>query len=601
MKLFRTIRTRLFVAYGSIVLVLVCLFAVYFYRYTADILEKRAAESLQQLAINANQYLDAEFKNMNSLANLIISSEPIKEVYYDKAAMGTQLLENQWKLYQLLFTVTGSSLNYQINLVGTDGSFTEFGRTFDIGRRDPRFIAALPWVTDCLLLDGRYSISPPRVNEWNSRSEQVISLNRAFSEVFGGKYDSLVEVQQRYEVFAGLIENAISLPDNRSNQGVFAYAYDSAGRQVYPFPEKETAPAFNYYSAAQAAATPYGTFPVLGGGATEIVAFATSEYSGWTVIVCEPEKQLLAPVRAFRNGILSLGAVVLLVTLAITYMIAKQLTEPIRSLRHSISRLNLGDLHTDGASVQKNSTDELVQLGSAYSQMVSRLQASLDETVTAKSHEVQAQMLALQAQMNPHFLYNTITILSIKAENNGQTEIVEMCESLTAMLRYIAKDSSAAVTLGVELNYLQKYLSLMEVRYPGQFSVSVKIPEPMKAIAVPKLILQPIIENCFKYAFNIRAPWLVRVEGALCDGLWSITVTDNGVGFDPQVLEALSQKMNAAAFEFATEEKDKIGLLNIYYRLKLRYRERAVFQIMNNPEGGSTVVIGGAAEEGKLK
>ncbi len=596
MKLFQTIRARLFLYYASIIVLLVTLFTSYFYLYTSVMLEKRASESLQQIAINTNQYLDAEFKNMNSVANRIISSEPIKAIYYDKTAVESKFFENQLKMFQLLFTVTGSSINYQINLVGTDGSFTEFGRKFDIGRRSPELISGLPWIQECLMLDGRFSISPPRINEWNSQGKRVISLSRAFSEVLGAKYDSIVEVQENYSVFSEMIENAVSLPGSNSKTGIKAYVYDGKGNQVYPFPG-EYPPSIDYFRSIDVTEKNYGTCPISNDKTQEIIAFSRSEYSGWTVVVSESEKQLLAPVRSFRNGIFLLGLLVLVITLAITYAIAQQLTEPIRSIQHSINKLNLEDLNPAEPASDKSSTYELNKLNQAYVQMVNRLQASLEETVTAKSQEIQARMLALQAQVNPHFLYNTITIISIKAEKNNETEIVEMCENLTTMLRYIAKETSSAVTIDVELDYLQKYLSLMESRYPNQFRVQINLPDELKKVCVPKLIIQPIIENCFKYAFNIRAPWLIDIKGTISENYWTISVADNGIGFDDEVLQTIKCKINAETFEFASDEKDKIGLLNIYYRLKLQYKDQALFTIANKPEGGSVVTIGGFIKE----
>ena len=202
-------------------------------------------------------------------------------------------------------------------------------------------------------------------------------------------------------------------------------------------------------------------------------------------------------------------------------------------------------------------------------------------------------MLALQAQMNPHFLYNTLTTISIKAENHGDMDIVDMCDNLSSMLRYIAKEGSASVTIAVELDYLEKYLRLMKNRYPAQFTVTTEIPEELTRVQVPKLILQPIIENCFKYAFNKRAPWLIEIKGQMHDGLWSISVTDNGVGFDQEVLAFLQENMASDTFHFASDNMEKTGLLNIYYRLKLRYGEDAIFQILNLDGEGSTVTIGG--------
>ena len=592
MKFFRTIRGRLFIYYSSIVILLTVLFVSLFYSYTSKTLEQQASDALLQLTINTHQAFDAKFQDMNQLANRVISSQIVKDIFYDRDTSESQMLENRWKLFQQLFALSGSVLDYQINLICTDGHFAEYGQSFDIREQNPDFIRELPWVRECLEKEGRFTLSSPRVSEWRTSGAPVISLNRAFYDVFGAEYTSIVEIQEKYRTFAQFVESNISIPSQ--GESAFAFVYDKSGSQIYPYTDGAAdALGLKFYRQIAETGEPYGTLSDKKARTARIVAYSVSDYSGYTVIAGKSRTELLAPLRSFRNNLLLLGFLVLLVTLLITYIIASQLTVPIHNIQESINRLNLGDLSPEDAARGTNTTYELDQLNDAYASMVNRLQTSLEQTVTAKSQEIQARMLALQAQMNPHFLYNTLTTISIKAENHGDMDIVDMCDNLSSMLRYIAKEGSASVTIAVELDYLEKYLRLMKNRYPAQFTVTTEIPEELTRVQVPKLILQPIIENCFKYAFNKRAPWLIEIKGQMHDGLWSISVTDNGVGFDQEVLAFLQENMASDTFHFASDNMEKTGLLNIYYRLKLRYGEDAIFQILNLDGEGSTVTIGG--------
>lgn len=588
MRFFQTIRGRLFLCYSSIITLVIVAFAVSFYSYTANILEKRASESLQQLAININQYLDAAFKNSNDTANRVISSDPIKDIFYMDNGTEAQQIQNKWYLFQMLFTVTGSSTANQINMVGEDGSLALFGKQFDLTNHSGLQPGELPWFQECLAREGRVYITEPHIPQWGPDSRPVISVCRAFNEMFGSRYNSIVEVQEDYSSFAQLIETAISLPDNRSNAGVIAYAYNETGKLVYPYPAPEE-PLPDYYSLMTANSGVYGTFPVEATDGRNILAFSRSDYSGWWVAVCQDEQQLLAPVSTFRNNIVLLGLLVLLFTNGITYIIARQLTEPIRKIQKSISKLDLADLSLGQERPLGSATYELTKLNQSYQQMVERLEQSLEETVTARSHEIRSRMLALQAQMNPHFLYNTITIISIKAEQQNDTQVVEMCRCLSGMLRYVAQETPAAVPLSVELAYLDQHLYLMNCRYPGQFRVQIEIPEELRQVELPKLLLQPLVENCFKHGFNIRPPWEIKVEGRREGNRWQISVVDNGVGFPPERLTVLNQ----TSANPDINASNSLGLLNIRSRLQLQYKENAVFLVENLPEGGSRVTIGG--------
>ena len=598
MKMFQSIHSRLFYSYASVILFLIIFFASSFYGYTSDILENKASQSLQQLSISINDALDSEFKNMSSVANRIIASEPIKNMFYNDIDFNAIALRHKWELYSLLFTVTGSSIDYQINIMGKEGEFVEFGKTYDVYRRNPEDILSKPWITDALTLEGFPSISTPHINSWNPNGTLVISLSRSFYEVFGGKYTGIVEVQQHYNVFENIISRSVIGPNSGTKATVKTYVYNDLGQQVYPYVNPiSPSNTPNYYNYVSGNLADYSTLPISTNDCKQILAFSKSANTHWTVIVCESADTLLAPVKAFRNRILVIGVIVLLITLVITYMISRQLTIPLKKIHRSISNLNLESLSTPEPFNRNTGTYELEVLNDAYVSMVSRLEQSLNDTVIAKSHEVQAQMLALQAQMNPHFLYNTITVMSIKAEKSNQPELANMCENLTHMLRYIARDSATLVTIGIETDYLLQYTALMHNRYPNEFTITIAIPSEMLTVPVPKLIIQPLVENCFKHAFNIRPPWVIEVKGECRAKTWCITVTDNGVGFDATILDTLTQKLSSNEPIVYTNNTDQIGLLNIFYRLKYHYKDATIFNLYNNLSGGATIMIGGAIEE----
>lgn len=103
---------------------------------------------------------------------------------------------------------------------------------------------------------------------------------------------------------------------------------------------------------------------------------------------------------------------------------------------------------------------------------------------------------------------------------------------------------------------------------------------------VPKLLLQPLVENCFKHGFHKRSPWIIRVQGACDETSWQVSVSDNGVGFSDEALAMLEGAFAANRGDFADGGPDSIGLGNIFHRLKYCYKEQAVFSIQNLPEGG---------------
>ncbi len=195
------------------------------------------------------------------------------------------------------------------------------------------------------------------------------------------------------------------------------------------YPSVENSP--DYYAQVKEDSALSGTFSFEDGQRKEVVSFSRSEYSGITLFASQNEDYLYTPVNHFRSILLYVSVFILLFTVLLIYLLASQLTKPIRSLQTSISNLDLNALEDISLPQKKYSARELEALRTAYIRMIDRLKASLDETVTARSHEIESRMLALQAQMNPHFLYNTITIISIRAEDYGADDIVMMCETLS--------------------------------------------------------------------------------------------------------------------------------------------------------------------------
>jgi two-component system sensor histidine kinase YesM len=207
-------------------------------------------------------------------------------------------------------------------------------------------------------------------------------------------------------------------------------------------------------------------------------------------------------------------------------------------------------------------------------------------------------MLALQSQMDPHFIYNMLTTIGIMAEEGMGEEIARSVEHLTHLLRYISSGKSSVVTIADEVEYASRYLACMKIRFRDKLAFEIRVPEELKAIRVPKLIIQPIIENTMKYGTTAAPPWRVSIEGEGENGRWRIRIRDNGPGFEPGRLEKIRAdiRRRMSSGPDPSLQISGMGLLNISSRLRLYYGDEAIYLVENNEKGGATVVIGGARE-----
>ena len=209
-------------------------------------------------------------------------------------------------------------------------------------------------------------------------------------------------------------------------------------------------------------------------------------------------------------------------------------------------------------------------------------------------------MLALEAEMNPHFLYNSLSVIQIMADNANIPDIGEVCRELSYILRYVISSDKLGITIESEVNHTSNYLSLMYRRFYDQLSYSITVDPAMAGISTPKMILQPLVENCFKHAFNTKSDWMIEISGYMEGESWYLKVSDNGSGYDEEAVgkfkEALARlKPTDLA---ANENRQGIGLINIAMRMRLTYGDRAVFTLSGNEWGGLTVILGVRRESG---
>lgn len=600
----KSIQAKLFSSYSILITVIVITLITSFYFYTANAFKKGTSTAIQKNAEYISTQLDAELMSMNTISLKIMASIPLRELFFENATEETSLFYNQKRLNEILLSITGPVVPvHQINIFKMNGSSFGFGSYFISNFIPPNNLNSISWIRSTLDYDGSKFITLPHVDDWGLSKKIVISLNRAFSESYGQEVNSIIEIQQNYDRIAAIVEK--SMPSKTT------YIIDQQSNIIYPYSESSGQDDDNtkgiialYAAKMRSLQSSTNSFTVNNSynHNKEIVAYFNSEFSGWTVFVAESENQLLKPVITFRNYTLLGGLLILLLTLLFSYYVSKGLTIPIKKIYHSINRLNLDSLSQKSPLKFRSNLNELEVLNQSFMDMCERLKSSLETVVSSRSHEIQARMHALQSQMNPHFLYNTLTIISITAEKNNQTEIVKMCEDLSDMLRYIVSDSSSPVTIADELTHTASYLDLMKKRYLNQFHCTVDIPEEMLQLLIPKLTIQPLIENCFKYGIHVPPPWAFSIVGAFSSDKWTITVRDNGKGFTEEALQTLRAKIiNNVSYDSEHADKaQEIGLANIAYRMRLFHNNHSIFEVYNHPEGGACVTIGVTYAKGDL-
>ena len=260
--------------------------------------------------------------------------------------------------------------------------------------------------------------------------------------------------------------------------------------------------------------------------------------TGWTLVRALPTGLLDAPYSLVYTQLVLLGALLLAILLFVVYLLADRISRPLREFSAGIERINLDNLTQSAPLLSGANTEELQALDRTFRSMLLKLNQSI-------GFEMKAYMAALQSQMNPHFLYNMLSAIIESADEDGSARTVKMCEKLPSMLRYMADYSNDLVLLRDEIANMRDYLDLMKVRYEEHFDYEVEDCRALDQLRIPRMILQPLTENCFQHGFkNARPPWHILVRFSRDGDQWRIEVTDNGVGLTDSEIAKIHEKID---------------------------------------------------------
>lgn len=590
-----TLQHRLFWAYVSMPAIFLIAFALFFYYYVSGILISNEKAALSTLNSTFAERVDAAINDLDTTsANINYSS-----LMQDKLdnSFNLDISEtNLPELADLFVTINGTDFKAdQINLYDMKGNVVKVGMITNTGSVD---LESLPWFLEVKRLNGIKLIGDPYyTNAYSlSTSDWFLSVYRTYSNQYGRKVGAIETMKRCKSIFKSVIsyqKRTFAHPDT--------YIFNSEGSMVFPYDlSEEEKTLYTYYYTARAGLSAKNSTVSnpLTGQKEQLVSY-TSSYSDWTYISVQEETLILKPVTKMIWILCVVVVSLLIISLLISYHLSKKMTNPIKHLKHIIQRMELDTFGQNQTTAYNPAYLELVELYHAFQKMSEKLKLSMNELIDSRQQELKSRTLALQSQMNPHFYYNTLSCIIVLAENKRTDEVITLCRSLSQIMRYITDGSSSLIQLGEEIDYVQKYLYCMKVRYQSSLSCTLDVDPKLRTVTVPKLIIQPLVENALKYGTDCLPPWSVTVKGAETEKGWLITVTDSGNGFTEETIQMLHEKIKEADLNPGMPELtiDGLGLLNVYLRWKIYQKDNAIFSFGNTPEGHAYVSIGAKNRE----
>jgi two-component system sensor histidine kinase YesM len=316
-----------------------------------------------------------------------------------------------------------------------------------------------------------------------------------------------------------------------------------------------------------------------------MIIYNKSDFFGNIVYKILPLNNLheqAAYVKNFNIAILIIAAIFLvLASIIITYKI----TKPLFELERSMKRAGEGDFKSFS---QVTTSDEIGRISIIHNKMLNKINVLITDKYIMELDYRMAQLKTLQAQINPHFLYNTLQSIGSVALQEGLRDLHKMTNALSNYLRYSIKSGGDTVELDEELTNTEQYLLIQKFRYEEKLNYEIYADEDMRTILIPKLTLQPIVENAIIHGLeHKKGSGLVMVQCIRVDNQLQVIVRDDGVGMD-------SAELLRVQTELLSEEHsvvDHIGLKNVLQRLKLALGDRCSMKITSKLGEGTTIII----------
>lgn len=313
-----------------------------------------------------------------------------------------------------------------------------------------------------------------------------------------------------------------------------------------------------------------------------LLCHQTSPQYGWHLYVAIPEKDVYANLSAITTVVLLVTLCGIAVLLLVNYWISKKLTRPIHRLVTTMQEVASGNLDVH---IAVDTGDEFDRIGNSFNDMTLRIKELIEKLLDEEKQKQDIRLEALQAKINSHFLYNSLNLIRYKAKEYDADDIREITTALISLLQASVSDSKELISIESEISYAMQYMTIQQYHTGRKVPCILDVQESVLSYAIPKLILQPLIENIFFHAFTEAVEKdEIRIIVRDQDGRIFFSITDNGAGADVEQIQRMLNDNSSP-----TTRQRHIGIGNVQQRLVLWFGSEAKLQYLNEPEGGTTV------------
>ena len=573
----RSLQWTISLSFTAISIISIASMAIAFYSHSINTIRENTIKENEQIVDQVSRNLNSYIRNMMGISDTM---------YYSVIKNRNLTYEKINKEMNLLYEANKDNLTSIVCATG-DGAIVAASpvssRKPGVNLRDQK------WFNIAFDEIENIHFSTPHVQNLfdnsNYRYYWVVSLSRSVELTYHGNVrEGVLLVDMNYSGIEQMFEKV-----NDGGMG-FVYLCDSDGEIIYHPMQKAIYAGLVKENNIVHSDHPDGAFSEKFDGQERDIVVRTVGYTGWKIISVTPTSELAIDMGQMRDYLIMVAIVVLLLIVAGNYIISYVVTDPIRKLEDSIADLEEGVVSQDVMNEDDifiGGSHEIRHLGRTIKSMVRQMKKLTDDMVKEQKAKRKSELDALQSQINPHFLYNTLDSVVWMIEGERYKDAISMVTALAQLFRISLSKGNNIITIHDEIVHAKNYLNIQKVRYKNKFTANIDIDPAIENCATIKLIVQPLLENAIYYGVeHMDGEGEISVRGYEKDGDVYIAVSDNGMGIPEETLETLlTDKARSRG------KGSGIGLWNVNQRIQIYFKGDYGLIVESELDEGTTVTI----------
>ena len=576
-KKFKSIQSVIFAVLSVLLLGAVIIITVISLSYTRQSVFENSSLYTQTIIQQMNQNIDSYIDYMENTSYLVSSNEDVQKYLFGDTA-DPEARDRILSQFETILDSRSDILN--LGIIAENGRML-INNGQHLTNQDLD-IHSQEWYTNAL--EGRESVYLTSSHVQHIISGErpwVITLSRGIRNKemgTGQEKEGVFFIDLNYSAISELCDQSMV-----GNQG-YAFIVDADGNIVY-HPQQQ-----QLYNELQTenidlVMNAGSDIVTWGDGINKkMYSISRSEKTGWTVVDCVRVEELLRRSNEAQSIYVLVAMGLMAVALFFSRFVAKSITLPIQRLCESMERVQEGDFSVSDIVV--DSENEIGSLTKSFNVMTQRIHELKAQNIREQEAKRKSELKALQSQINPHFLYNTLDSIIWMAEGKKNEEVVLMTASLARLLRQSISNEDELVSIGQEIEYARGYLTIQKMRYKDKLEFRIEVEPSILNIRLIKLVLQPVIENAIYHGLKYKeSRGLLLVKGFMKNGNAVLQVIDDGVGMDQETLDHIYERHKV------DYHSNGVGIYNVQKRLQLYYGNEYGIVYESKPGEGTTATI----------